>query len=73
HVQNTTTPTLLLHGEKDMDVPITQAEEFYIALKILDVPVRFVRYPNEGHGIRQPQHREHYFKEILNWFEKNIR
>lgn len=73
HVDQVTTPTLLLHGEKDMDVPITQAEEFYIALKKLDVPARFVRYPNEGHGIRQPQHREHYFREVLKWFDTHIK
>ena len=67
------TPTLLLHGEKDNDVPITQAEEFYIALKKLGVPTRFVRYPNEGHSIRQPRHREHYYKEMFDWFERYLR
>jgi dipeptidyl aminopeptidase/acylaminoacyl peptidase len=72
HVQNVQTPTLLLHGENDMDVPITQAEEFYIALKKLGVPARFVRYPNEGHGIRQPQHRRHYYNEIIDWFGKYV-
>lgn len=73
HVKNVRTPTLLLHGEQDMDVPITQAEEFYVALKKQNVPARFVRYPNEGHGIRQPQHREHYYQEILNWFGQYLR
>jgi len=66
------TPTLLLHGEDDQDVPITQAEEFFIALKKQGVPTRFVRYPNEGHGIRQPRHREHYYREILEWMEKYL-
>jgi len=72
HVENVSTPTLLLHGEDDVDVPITQAEEFYIALKKLGVPARFVRYPNEGHGIRQPQHREHYYREMMEWFGKYV-
>lgn len=72
HVKNVKTPTLLLHGEQDMDVPITQAEEFYIALKKLKVPARFVRYPNEGHGVRQPQHREHYYKELMGWMDKYL-
>ncbi len=72
HVKNVKTPTLLLHGENDIDVPITQAEEFYIALRKLGVPTRFVRYPNEGHGVRQPQHREHYYQEIMEWFEKYV-
>ncbi len=70
HIDNVKTPTLLLHGENDNDVHITQAEEFYIGLKKMGVPARFVRYPNEGHGVRQPQHREHYYQEILNWFNK---
>ncbi len=70
--ENVKTPTLLLHGENDMDVPIQQAEEFYIALRKLGVPTRFIRYPNEGHGIRQPQHREHYFREVLDWFENYL-
>jgi dipeptidyl aminopeptidase/acylaminoacyl peptidase len=73
HIKNVTTPTLLLHGENDIDVPITQAEEFYIGLQKLDVPARFVRYPNEGHGVRQPQHRDHYYREIMKWFEKYLK
>ena len=73
HIKNVTTPTLLLHGENDIDVPITQAEEFYIALQKLGVPARFVRYPNEGHGVRQPQHRDHYNREIMSWFEKYLK
>ncbi len=73
HIKNVKTPTLLLHGENDIDVPITQAEEFYIALQKLDVPTRFVRYPNEGHGVRQPQHRDHYFREIMQWFDKYLK
>ncbi len=72
HVKGVQTPTLLLHGEDDQDVPITQAEEFFIALKKQGVPTRFVRYPNEGHGIRQPRHREHYYREILEWMEKYL-
>lgn len=73
HIKNVTTPTLLLHGENDMDVPITQAEEFYIGLKKMGVPARFVRYPNEGHGFRQPKHQAHYMKEVMNWFDQYVK
>lgn len=72
YVANVTTPTLIIHGELDMDVPITQAEEFYIALKKLGIPAKFVRYPNEGHGIRQPIHREHYFTTFMDWINKYL-
>ncbi len=72
HVPQVETPTLLLHGEDDNDVPIEQAEEFFLALQKRDVPSRLVRYPNEGHGIRIPSHREHYYGQILAWFGKYL-
>ena len=56
-----------------MDVPITQAEELFIGLKKVGVPTRFVRYPNEGHGIAQPKNRLHNNKEILAWFDKYLK
>ena len=46
------TPTLILHGEEDARVHPAQSMEYFRALKILGVPVRFVRYPREKHGIR---------------------
>lgn len=73
HIKNVKTPTLLLHGESDMDVPITQAEEFYIGLKKLEVPTRFVRYPNEGHGFSLQKNRLHSNHETLNWFDKHLK
>ncbi len=48
------TPTLFIHGENDNDVHITQAEEMYMALKRRGVETVFVRYPREGHGLREP-------------------
>ncbi len=72
YVANVKTPTLLIHGENDMDVHITQAEEFYVALKKLGVPAKFIRYPNEGHGIQQPRHKEHYYQEMLQWIVNHL-
>ena len=50
------TPTLFIHGEQDNDVHITQAEEMYMALKRRGLDSVLVRYPHEGHGLREPQH-----------------
>jgi len=73
HVKNVKTPTLFIHGENDHDVPITQAEEMYIALKKLGVESVFVRYPGEGHGIRRPDHRADYDKRRMDWFVKYLK
>ena len=50
------TPTLLMHGENDNDVPIAEAEQFYVALKDVGTEAVMVRYPREGHGLREPKH-----------------
>ena len=72
HIKNAKTPTLIIHGENDMDVPITQAEEFFIGLKKLGVPAKFIRYPNEGHGFTQPKNRLHNTKQLLTWFDQYL-
>jgi dipeptidyl aminopeptidase/acylaminoacyl peptidase len=50
YVGNVTTPTMLMTGEGDLRTPMPQTEEFYQALRVLDVPALMVRYKNEWHG-----------------------
>ena len=66
HVARVATPTLLVHGENDSDVPISEAEQFYIALKDVGVETVFLRYPREGHGLREPRH-------VMDWIERSMR
>ena len=72
YVRNVKTPLLLQHSEMDLRCPMEQAEQFYIALKKLGkVPVEFIRYPNESHGLSrggQPKHRKERLEHILRWF-----
>ena len=50
------TPVLFVHGENDNDVPIEEAEQFYIALHDVGVETMMLRYPREGHGLRETRH-----------------
>jgi dipeptidyl aminopeptidase/acylaminoacyl peptidase len=43
---------------------------FYRALLARAVPTKMVIYPGEGHGIRQPRHREDVLRRALEWFER---
>lgn len=67
------TPTLFIHGEQDNDVHITQAEEMYMALKRRGVDTVLVRYPREGHGLREPQHRVDALERTLAWFDRYLK
>jgi dipeptidyl aminopeptidase/acylaminoacyl peptidase len=73
HVKGVTTPTLFLHGENDHDVPVTQAEEMYTALRKQGVEATLVRYPNEGHGLRQPRHVADSNRRLLAWFDRYLK
>ncbi|MGH9703855.1 MAG: S9 family peptidase, partial [Candidatus Acidiferrales bacterium] len=70
HVAGAATPTMLMHGENDPDVPIAEAEQFYIALKDVGVDTIFVRYPREGHGIRESAHTVDSINRCIAWYEK---
>lgn len=70
HVAKAHTPTLLMHGENDNDVPIAEAEQFYIALKDVGTDTVMVRYPREGHGIREPKHVVDWTDRSIAWYEK---
>ena len=66
------TPTLILHGEEDARVHPAQGMEYFRALKILGVPVRFVRYPREKHGIEERAHQIDLMQRIIDWFDRYL-
>jgi dipeptidyl aminopeptidase/acylaminoacyl peptidase len=70
HVAKVKTPTLLVHGENDNDVPVAESEQFYIALRDVGVPAVMVRYPREGHGLREPRHVVDLMERSARWYEK---
>lgn len=70
-VNHINTPLLILHSDDDHRCPVEQAEQLYTALKVLDKPVRFVRFPREGHELSrsgEPLHRIARLEYILDWF-----
>jgi dipeptidyl aminopeptidase/acylaminoacyl peptidase len=72
HVAKAHTPTMMVHGENDNDVPIAEAEQFYIALKDVGTEAVMVRYPREGHGIREPHHVVDWIDRSIKWYEKHF-
>jgi dipeptidyl aminopeptidase/acylaminoacyl peptidase len=72
HVANAHTPTLLMHGENDNDVPIAEAEQYYIALRDVGTEAVMVRYPREGHGIREAKHVVDSIDRSIKWYEDHF-
>lgn len=69
---NVTTPTLIVHGESDVRVSVTQGQEYYRALQVCGVPVTFVRYPREGHSFQEYHHHIDVMRRIEDWLTKHI-
>ncbi len=72
NVAKVKTPVLLIHGENDNDVPIAEAEQFFIALQDVGVETVLVRYPREGHGLRETGHVIDALKRSIAWYERHF-
>lgn len=72
HIAAAHTPTLIMHGENDNDVPIAEAEQLFVALKDVGVDTVFVRYPREGHGLSEVKHQIDAMDRSIAWYEKHF-
>ena len=73
HVENVTTPTLLLHGMEDPVDTEPQSMMFYAALRdIGKADVRYIRFPRERHGFREPRHQRIRDVEEIRWMQKYV-
>ncbi len=69
-VKNVQTPTLIIVGDRDGEVPMEQSVEWWHALKAMKVPVQLVVYPNEGHVFFKPADSRDYAVRALEWFDE---
>ncbi len=70
YIKNARTPTLILHGQVDLRVPVGQAQELYTGLKKNNVPVQLVFYPREPHGLQEPRHQLDKMKREQEWIRR---
>jgi dipeptidyl aminopeptidase/acylaminoacyl peptidase len=72
-VDRVVTPTLILGGEKDWNVPIINSEQLYLALKRLGVETQLIVYPGEYHGISTPSYERDLYQRYLKWFGGHLK
>jgi dipeptidyl aminopeptidase/acylaminoacyl peptidase len=69
---NFKTPTLVIHGEKDFRVPVTQGLEYYNTLRQKGVPARLIYFPDENHWVLKSQNALLWHRQVFAWLEKYI-
>lgn len=67
---NFVTPTLVIHGQLDLRVPVNHGIELFNTLQKRGVPSRLVYYPDENHWILKPQNSLFWYKTVREWIER---
>ncbi|MEK6687354.1 MAG: S9 family peptidase, partial [Gemmatimonadota bacterium] len=72
-VEKIVTPTLIMGGEKDWNVPILNSEQLYQALKRLGRTTQLVVYPGQHHGIQKPSYQKDRLQRYLEWYDRYVK
>jgi len=76
YVRDIRTPMLILHSEQDLRCPIEQADQLFVALRLLGREVEYHRFPEESHELSRsgsPKHRIQRAEIILDFFDRHLR
>lgn len=71
-IDKVVTPTLVVGGAQDWNVPIINSEQLYLALKRQGVETQLVVYPGEYHGIAMPSYNQDRYERYLDWFGRYL-
>jgi dienelactone hydrolase len=67
------TPTLIMFGTQDVNVPTEQGWQHFRALQQIGrTPVRFILFPGQPHGLRKLSYQTRKMNEELAWFEQHL-
>ena len=75
HVDEVSTPTLVIHSEADWRCPVEQGQRWFAALRMRGVPTELLLFPGEGHELSRsgrPRHRRQRFDHILRWWGEQL-
>jgi dipeptidyl aminopeptidase/acylaminoacyl peptidase len=72
-VKNFKIPTLVIHGEMDYRVPVTEGLQLFTALQRQGVDSKLLIYPDEGHWVLKPQNSELWYDTALDWFDSHLK
>jgi dipeptidyl aminopeptidase/acylaminoacyl peptidase len=72
-IDKVTTPTLVLCGQEDWNVPLINSEQLYQALRRLGRETELVIYPGQGHGITRPSYQKDRYERYLAWYDRFVK
>ena len=70
YAANFKTPTLVVHGQNDYRIDVSQAFDLFTTLQILKVPSTMLYFPDEGHWVLKPQNSRLWYKTVNDWVDQ---
>jgi dipeptidyl aminopeptidase/acylaminoacyl peptidase len=72
YIENFRTPCLIIHGQYDFRLPVTQGFQLFTALQRRHVPSKLLYFPDEGHFVTKPQNARLWWKTVHDWLKKYL-
>jgi dipeptidyl aminopeptidase/acylaminoacyl peptidase len=70
HAEKFKTPTLVVHGQLDYRLDVSQGFDLFTTLQRMNVPSKFLYFPDEGHWINKPQNSRLWYKTVNEWVDQ---
>ena len=70
YAKNFKTPTLVIHGQKDYRLDVSEGLQLFTTLQMEGVPSEMLYFPDEGHWVLKPQNSELWYKTVNDWVDR---
>jgi dipeptidyl aminopeptidase/acylaminoacyl peptidase len=71
-IANWQTPMLVVHGQQDFRVDVSEGYQAFTALKLKGIPAKFLYFPDEGHWVLKPRNRRIWWGVVLDWADSYL-
>jgi len=70
YAKNFKTPTLVIHGQLDYRLDVSEGFQLFDTLQLLGVPSKMLYFPDEGHWVLKPQNSQLWYKTVNDWVDR---
>jgi len=68
--KNFKTPTLVIHGQRDYRLDVSEGFQLFTTLQTMGVPSKMLYFPDEGHWVQKPQNSQLWYKTVNDWVDQ---
>jgi dipeptidyl aminopeptidase/acylaminoacyl peptidase len=70
YAKNFKTPTLVIHGQRDYRLDVSEGLQLFTTLQMEGVPSKMLYFPDEGHWVLKPQNSQLWYKTVNEWVDR---